>query len=323
MATTRSIIGDAPKRREDLRFVTGRGCYLDDLAFEDLTHAVVLRSPHAHARIERIDTGRARRMAGVLAVLTAADARADGLQPLRPSGEANVQTGERFAFMPQPVLAEGKVRYAGEPVALIVAETRAQALDAAEQVLVDYFPLPAVTTAAVARASEAPEISVEVPGNVCLDWRTGDAATVDAAFAVAAHVIELQLDNHRIVTNPIEPRGIVGAWDAQQRRYTAYVSSQSIHLDPGSHRARAGRPSRGSAVRGTRCRRRVRRQEFHLSRACVDPVGGKAGRPAGQVDRHPQRSLSRRPSGARPSGVGRAGARRGWPLSGIAYQERR
>ena len=210
MATTRSIIGDAPKRREDLRFVTGRGCYLDDLAFEDLTHAVVLRSPHAHARIERIDTGTARRMAGVLDVLTAADARADGLQPLRPSGEANVQTGERFAFMPQPVLAEGKVRYVGEPVALIVAETRDRALDAAEQVLVDYSPLPAVTTAAAARAAGAPEISAEVPGNVCFDWRTGDAVAVDAAFAAAAHVVELRLDNHRIVTNPMEPRGVVG-----------------------------------------------------------------------------------------------------------------
>src|SRR5271163_3995810 len=174
MVTTRSIIGDAPKRREDLRFVTGRGRYLDDLAFADLAHAVVLRSPHAHARIERIDTGTARRMPGVLAVLTAADVRADWLQPLRPSAEANVQTGERFAFMPQPLLAEGKVRYVGEPVTLIVAETRAQALDAVEQVVVDYGPLPAMTTAADALAPGAPEISPEVPGNLCFDWRTGD-----------------------------------------------------------------------------------------------------------------------------------------------------
>ena len=127
----RSVIGDAPKRREDLRFVTGRGRYLDDLVSEGLVHAVVLRSPHAHARIERIDIGRARAAPGVLAVLTAEDARADGLQPLRPSAEANAQTGERFAFMPQPILAADKVRYVGEPIALIVAETRAEALDAA------------------------------------------------------------------------------------------------------------------------------------------------------------------------------------------------
>jgi aerobic carbon-monoxide dehydrogenase large subunit len=229
MAMVRSVIGDAPKRREDARFLTGRGSYLDDLSFDRLTHAVVLRSPHAHALIERIRTERARTAAGVLAVLTSEETRADGLEPLRPSAEANVRTGEKFAFAPQPLLAEGKVRYVGEPVALIVAETRAQALDAAEQLVVDYAPLPAVTSAAAARASGAPEISSEVPGNVCLDWRTGDAAAVEAAFTVAAHVVELSLDNHRIVTNPIEPRGVIGLWDAEQSRYTAYVSSQSIH----------------------------------------------------------------------------------------------
>ena len=226
---TRSVIGDAPKRREDLRFITGSGHYLDDLVFEGLAHAVVLRSPHAHALIERIATERAREAPGVLAVLTADDVRADGLEPLLPSARANPQTGEPFAFAPQPLLAESKVRYVGEPMALIVAGTRAEALDAAELVTVDYTPLPAVTTAAAARASGAPEISDEVPGNVCLDWRTGDAAAVDAALAAAAHIVELQLDNHRIVTNPIEPRGVIGLWNANDGRYTAYVSSQSIH----------------------------------------------------------------------------------------------
>jgi carbon-monoxide dehydrogenase large subunit len=227
--TTRSVIGDAPKRREDQRFLTGRGSYLDDLAFDGLTHAVVLRSPHAHALIRRIGTEAARAAPGVLAVLTAEDARADRLEPLRPSAEANAQTGEPFAFALQPLLADGKVRYAGEPVALIVAETRAQALDAAEQVVVDYSPLSALTTAAAARESGVPEISAKVPGNVCLDWRTGDAAAVEAGFAAAAHVVKLRLDNHRIVTNPIEPRGVVGLWDTEQSRYTAHVSSQSIH----------------------------------------------------------------------------------------------
>ena len=226
----RSIIGDKPKRREDLRFITGRGSYLDDLAFDGLTHAVVLRSTHAHAGVERIDSQAARAMPGVLVVLTAEDARADGLQPLRPSAEANVQTGEPFAFAPQPLLAQAKVGYVGEPVALIVAETHAQALDAAEQVVVDYAPLPAVTTAAAARARRAPEISTEVPGNVCFDWRTGNTAEVDAAFAAAAHLVQLDLDNHRVVTNPMEPRGIIGVWDADHGRYTGYVSSQSIHI---------------------------------------------------------------------------------------------
>ena len=227
--TDRSVIGDAPKRREDLRFLTGQGHYLDDLAFDGLVHAVVLRSPHAHAGIERIDTEEARVMPGVLAVLTAEEVHADGLRPLRPTAEVNVQTGEPFAFATQPILAEGKVRYVGEPVALIVAESRTQALDAAEQVVVDYAPLPAVMTAAAARTPGAPELSAEVPGNVCFDWCTGDTAAVAAAFAAATHVVALELDNHRILTNPMEPRGIIGVWDAQTGRYTAHVSSQSIH----------------------------------------------------------------------------------------------
>jgi len=212
-----------------VRFLTGRGSYLDDLVFEGMAHAVVVRSPHAYALIERIGTERAQAAPSVLAILTAENVRSDRLEPLRPSAEANVQTGEKFAFAPQPLLADGKVRYVGEPVALVVAETRAQALDAAEQVGVDYTPLPAVTTAAAARAAGAPEISAEVPGNVCLDWRIGDPAAVEAAFAAAAYVVELSLDNHRVVTNPIEPRGVIGLWDAGQGRYTAYTSSQSIH----------------------------------------------------------------------------------------------
>ncbi|MGC2202658.1 MAG: xanthine dehydrogenase family protein molybdopterin-binding subunit [Stellaceae bacterium] len=247
MTAPRSVIGDRPKRREDLRFITGRGRYLDDLAFEALAHAVVLRSPHAHARIERLDTRQAWTVPGVLAVLTAADARSDGLQPLRPTAEANVQTGEPFAFAPQPLLAEDKVRYAGEPVVVIVAETRAEALDAAEQVIVEYTPLTAVTTTAAARAPGAPEISAEVPDNLCFDWHTGDKAAVDAAFAAARHIVELELDNHRIVTNPMEPRGVIGLWDAERGRYTAYVSSQSIHATRDNTARALGVPA--SAVR--------------------------------------------------------------------------
>ncbi|HEX5320679.1 MAG TPA: xanthine dehydrogenase family protein molybdopterin-binding subunit, partial [Stellaceae bacterium] len=166
---TRSVIGDAPKRREDRRFITGAGRYLDDLRFDRLAHAVVLRSPHARARIGGIDAAAARALPGVLAVLTAAEAAADGLGPLMPAVAANTQTGEPFDFTPQPLLADGEVRYVGEPVALIVAETRAQALDAAEAVAVDYAPLPAVVDPADPAARR------------CLDWRAGDAASVDAA----------------------------------------------------------------------------------------------------------------------------------------------
>jgi carbon-monoxide dehydrogenase large subunit len=238
MAMTRSGIGDRPRRREDVRFLTGQGRYVDDLAFSGLIHAVVLRSPHAHARLRTIDTKAARVLPGVLAVLTAAEAEEDGIAPLRPSAEANARTGEPFRFVPQPVLAQGEVRYAGEPVALIVAATREQALGAAEQVRVDYEPLPAVTNAAAARAAGAPLVAAAVPGNLCFEWRVGDGAAVTAAVAAAAHIVRLRLDNHRIVTNPMEPRGMVGEYDAASGRYTLTVSGQSIHITR-DHTARA------------------------------------------------------------------------------------
>ncbi|RAI54597.1 xanthine dehydrogenase family protein molybdopterin-binding subunit [Roseicella frigidaeris] len=225
----RSGIGDRPRRREDQRFLTGAGRYLDDLAFEGLAHAALLRSPHAHAAIRGIETAAARASPGVLAVLTGAELRADGLQPMRPSLETNAQTGERLAFLPQPLLAEDRVRHAGEPVALVVAETRAQALDALERIAVDYAPLPVLTTAAAARAPGAPQIAEGVPRNTCLDWRWGDHAAVEAAFAQAAHRVTLRLRNHRIVTCPMEPRGVIGAWDAVAGRYVVHLSSQNIH----------------------------------------------------------------------------------------------
>ena len=226
-----SRIGDSPRRREDARFVTGQGAYLDDLKVAGLARAVVLRSPHAHARIRSIDAAAARRAPGVLAVLTAAEAAADGLTPLRPYAEANVQNGEPFIFAPQPLLATDKARFPGEPVALIVAETQAQALDAAELVAIDYQALPAVTTAAAALAPGAPQLSAEVPGNCCFDWHAGHTEEADKAFAAARHIVSLSLDNHRITTNPMEPRGCLGTFDAATGRYTLQVSSQNIHIN--------------------------------------------------------------------------------------------
>ncbi len=222
MSERRANIGDRPKRREDLRFLTGRGAYLDDLRFDGLVHAVILRSPHAHARIAALDAAR----------------RADGLGPLLPTAVANTQTGEPFAFAPQPVLASDKVRYVGEPVAVIVATTREQALDAAERVDVVYEPLPAVTTVAAARAEGAPQIADDVPGNLCLDWLAGDMAAVETELGAAAYVVRLRLDNHRIVTNPLEPRGVVARYDAASGGYTVHVSAQSLH-NTRDHAARA------------------------------------------------------------------------------------
>ncbi len=226
---TRSKIGDQPLRREDEAFLTGRGRYLDDLDMPGLCFAVVLRSPHAHALIKKIDATAARKAPGVQTVLTAAEAARDGLMPLRPSYDKNVKTGEPLAYSPQPLLADGKVRYVGEPVAMIVAETLSQAMSAVELVSVDYAPLDAAVTVAQARAAGARQISAEAPENVCLDWETGDSVGVTAAFANARHVVTIDVDNHRIVTNPMEPRGAIGTFDAHSGRFTVHVSSQNIH----------------------------------------------------------------------------------------------
>ncbi len=210
-------LGAAPKRREDGRFLIGRGTYLDDLVFPNVAHAVFVRSPHAHAGIAAIDPAAARAAPGVLAVLTAADVAADGLNDLPPTVEANVQTGERFRFTPLPLLARDEVRYVGQLVALVIGITKASALDAAELVRVTYEARAPVTS---------PEAAASIPDLLCMDWRLGDA---DAAFTGAAHVVSLRLHNHRIVTNPMEPRGVVGVYDATADQYTAHVSSQSLH----------------------------------------------------------------------------------------------
>ena len=221
-----AVIGDSPRRREDARFVTGQGAYLDDIAFDNVAYAIFLRSSCAHARLDAIDTAAARAMPGVVAVLTGLDVIADDLHPLRPTIEANVQTNEPFRFLPQPLLADGVVRYAGEPVAMVVADSRNQALDAAELVRIDYTPLPAVVSAEAALSPGAPTLTPDVPGNLCLDWQWGQTETVRETLSTARHRVTIRLDNHRIVTNPMEPRGAVGAYDG---RYTLHLSSQNIH----------------------------------------------------------------------------------------------
>ncbi|MFO1082535.1 MAG: xanthine dehydrogenase family protein molybdopterin-binding subunit [Reyranellaceae bacterium] len=231
-------IGDSPLRREDARFLTGHGAYVDDLAVDGLARAVFLRAPHAHARIVRLDTSAAKAMPGVLAVLTAAEAAADGLRPLRPFVEANVQTGEPFVFDEQPLLVSDTVRFVGETVAMVVAGTVAQALDAAEAIAVQYAPLPAVVDGWQALAPGAPQLSPAVPGNLCHDWKVGDADGVAAAFARAAHVVRLELDNHRVTTNPMEPRGSIGSFDPATGRYTLQLASQALHNNR-NHAARA------------------------------------------------------------------------------------
>lgn len=222
-------IGDAPKRREDARFVTGHGQYLDDLVFDGVLHAAFVRSPHAHADVVSVDAAAARALPGVHAVLTAEDVAAAGLKPLEPFVKTNTQTNEPFHWDAQPLLAGERVRFVGEPVAMVVAESKNLALDAVEAVAVEYRDLPTVTGGRAALAPGAVELSPRIPGNLALDWRPGGADGVAAAMEAAAHVASVDLLNHRLVSNPIEPRGGVGIFDVESGRYVLHVSSQNIH----------------------------------------------------------------------------------------------
>ena len=223
-------IGSSPARLEDERLLQGKGRYLDDLRVAGQSHAVFVRSPHAHAVVVRTDTGAAGRMPGVLAVLTHDDLARDGLQPLHPSVRGNVHTGEAFSYEPQPLLAAQRVRHVGEIVAMVVARSMAQALDAAEAVTVDYRPLDAVVDVDAATRPAAPELSARIPENVCLDHRFGDAHAVDEAFARAAHRVEMCTVNHRVITNSMEPRGAVGRYEADTGRYDLHASTQNVHV---------------------------------------------------------------------------------------------
>ena len=200
-------IGARVLRREDHRFLTGRGQFVADLAFADELHCALVRSPYAHARIRAVDTAVASRAADVAAVLTGADMAADRVGPMRCLWPIRSKDGRAMAEPPRWALARERVRHVGEPVAAVLATSRAAALDAAELVAVDYEPLPAVTDARAALDAAAPQLHAEAPGNVVYRFARGDEAAVDRAVAAAAHVVALDLVNHRIAGCAIEPRG--------------------------------------------------------------------------------------------------------------------
>jgi len=226
-------IGAPLPRREDRRLVSGKGRYVADAFPEGTAHAALVRSPHAHARIRGIDVAAAAAAPGVLAVLTGADALADGLQPIPhnpdwsgpPDATLRLPDGfEVFASAHHPLPAD-RVRFVGEPVALVVAETRAAALDAAELVDVDWEPLPTVVDVRAAMAPGAPALWEARPSNVALACEVGDAAATEAAFARAAHVVRFESQVNRITGSPMEPRAVVGEYDAAADRYTLIAGS--------------------------------------------------------------------------------------------------
>jgi aerobic carbon-monoxide dehydrogenase large subunit len=225
-------IGQPVRRKEDLRLLTGRGRYADDLVLPRLAHAVLLRAPHAHALIRRIDTRAARATPGVLAVLTGADYHADGLGPIPHNvgfmAPPDVPVRLRApAPVPTPhwPLAAERVRFAGEPVAMIVADSIAHAKDAAERIAVEYAPLPALTRAADAVAPGAPLLWEELPGNLSAEIEVGDAAATDAAFTRAAHVVRLETWAQRVTGVPMEPRTTTADHDPASGRTTLYTGS--------------------------------------------------------------------------------------------------
>ena len=235
IAIMQAGIGDTVRRKEDLRLLTGRGCYSDDFNFPDQAYGAVLRSPHAHALIRAIDVSEARAMLGVLAVLTGQDARADGLTRIphlaAPGNPPDIvlhnRDGSAVPVAPHHVLPTDRVRHVGTAVAFVIAESVAAAKDAAERIVVDYAPLPAVTDAKAAVEPGAPQLYDDLP-NIMIDAEVGDAAATDAAFARAAHVTRLDTWINRVTGVPMEPRAALGVYDAASGRYTLYAGSGGI-----------------------------------------------------------------------------------------------
>jgi aerobic carbon-monoxide dehydrogenase large subunit len=215
------------RRFEDLRFLTGSGRYVEDFTLPGEAHAFVLRSPHAHAAIAGIETTAARGGRGVLGIFTEADLRADDIGPLPCI--AQVSTVEPMIVPPRYALARDRVRHVGDPVALVVAESRDQARDAAERIAVQYQPLDAVVDAAAALLPGAPSVWDEASGNLSYRFQRGDQAAVRAAFAGTAHVVEIALVNNRVVPAAIEPRAAIGSYDAAADRLDLLLTGQGVH----------------------------------------------------------------------------------------------
>jgi carbon-monoxide dehydrogenase large subunit len=224
--------GQSVKRFEDQTLITGKGRYTDDIKLENMAQAYVLRSPAAHANIRKIDVTAARGMPGVLLVLTGDDVKADGLGDVPCHAPLNNKDGSPRHDTPRPALAIGRVRHAGQPVALVVAGTLAQAQDGAEAIEIEYETLPSVTDARAALEKGAPQLFDSIPGNLVFDWDndTSDFAATDAAFAEAAHVTTLELVNNRVVANSMEPRNAIGDYDAASGRPVLYTATQGSHF---------------------------------------------------------------------------------------------
>ena len=223
-------IGQAATRYEDDRLLSGEGRYVEDVHVEDQCYAAFVRSPHAHAKITSIDTADASSLPGVLAIYTVADLKAEGIGDIPCMAPASNKDGSNCIMPPRPALAEDRVRYVGDAVAVVIAESRLQALDAVEAVWIDYDLLPAVVETNQAMADNANLVWGEAAKNQCFDWEDGDADATKKAFAEASHVVELELVNNRLVPTSMETRGAVAAIEEGTGRLTLCVSCQGVHV---------------------------------------------------------------------------------------------
>jgi carbon-monoxide dehydrogenase large subunit len=223
-------IGASVVRKEDKRFITGKGRYVDDIKLLGMTHAHFIRSPHPHARIKSIDAAAALKMPGVLAVLNGQQLVDDKVGNLICGWMIHSKDGSPMKMGAWPAMAPETVRFVGQAVAVVIAESKNQARDAAEAVVVDYEELPAVADVKAAIAPGAVQLHPEAPGNQVYDWALGDEAAVDAAIAKAANVVTMELTNNRLVPNAMEPRAAIADYDAAEEHYTLYTTSQNPHV---------------------------------------------------------------------------------------------
>src|SRR3954447_6045733 len=223
-------IGARIARKEDKRFIMGAGRYTDDMVVPGMKHAVFVRSPHAHAEITSVEVAAAKAMPGVIDVLTGRELKADGIGNLICGWMIHSKDGSPMKMGAWSPLAVDRVRYVGDAVVVVIAETRGEARDAAEAVEVSYSALPAVTAATAALADGAPQLHPEADGNLIFDWELGDAKATDEALAKAAHITRLTIDNNRLIPNAMEPRAALGVYDKAEDHFTCWTTSQNPHL---------------------------------------------------------------------------------------------
>jgi carbon-monoxide dehydrogenase large subunit len=275
------FIGQAVKRKEDFRFLTGGGNYTDDINRPGQTYAYIVRSPHAHANIKKIDKSAAAKAPGVVAIFTGADYAADKKGGLPCGWLIHSKDGTPMVEPPHPPLVPDRVRHVGDQVAVVIAETRDQAKSAAELINIDYQELPAIISTGDAAKAGAPQVWEQAKNNTCYDWHLGDKAATDAAFAKAAHVTKIDIVNQRLIPNAMEPRAAIGDFDRATGDYTLFTTSQNPHvirllmgafvLQIPEHKLRVVAPDVGGGF-GSKI--------FHYAEeAIVTWAAGKLGRP--------------------------------------------